>query len=51
MEIKLKQFVVVPNQNNKKCLTEVNMGTPTAIATGVMTEDQFWMLGTMRLFK
>lgn len=32
-------------------LTEVNMGTPTSLATGVMTEEQFWMLGTMRLFK
>lgn len=32
-------------------LTEVNMGTPTSLATGVMIEEQFWMLGTMRLFK
>ena len=32
-------------------LTEVNMGTPTALATGVMTEDQFWMLQTLELFK
>jgi len=32
-------------------ITEVNMGTPTSLATGVMTEDQFWMLGTMELFK
>lgn len=32
-------------------LTEVNMGTPTALATGIMTEEQFWMLGTMRSFK
>ncbi len=32
-------------------LTEVNMGTPTALSTGVMTEEQFWMLGTMRSFK
>lgn len=31
-------------------LTEVNMGTPTSLATGVMTEEQFWILGTMRLF-
>ncbi len=30
--------------------TEVNMGTPTSLATGVMTEEQFWMLGTMDLF-
>ncbi len=32
-------------------LTEVNMGTPTSLATGVLTEDQFWMFETMRLFK
>ena len=32
-------------------ITEVNMGTPTALATGVMTEEQFWMLGTLGLFK
>lgn len=32
-------------------ITEVNMGTPTALATGVMTEEQFWMLETMGLFK
>jgi len=32
-------------------ITEVEMGTPTALATGVMTEEQFWMLGTLELFK
>ena len=32
-------------------LTEVNMGTPTALATGILTEDQYWMFDTMRLFK
>lgn len=31
-------------------LTEVNMGTPTALATGVMTEEQFWMLEQLELF-
>ncbi len=31
-------------------ITEVEMGTPTALATGVMTEEQFWMLETMDLF-
>ncbi len=31
-------------------ITEVNMGTPTSIATGVMTEEQFWMLSEMELF-
>lgn len=32
-------------------LTEISMGTPTALATGVLTEDQFWIFETMRLFK
>lgn len=31
-------------------ITEVSMGTPTALATGVLTEDQFWMFSTMKLF-
>lgn len=32
-------------------LTEVNMGTPTALATGVLEEKDFWMFETMELFK
>jgi len=32
-------------------LTEVSMGTATALSTGVMTEKQFWIFGTMELFK
>jgi len=32
-------------------LTEVNMGTPTSLATGIMKEKQFWIFETMRLFK
>lgn len=32
-------------------LTEVQMGTPTSLATGVLTEKQFWMLETLKLFK
>ena len=31
-------------------LTEVLMGTPTALATGVLTEDQFWMLSQLEPF-
>jgi len=31
-------------------LTEVPMGTPTALATGVLTEDQFWMLSQLKRF-
>ena len=32
-------------------LTEVRPMTPTALATGVLTEDQYWMLDKMELFK
>lgn len=32
-------------------LTEVNMGTPTALATGIMSEEQFWYFEQMELFK
>lgn len=32
-------------------LTEVKMGTPTALATGVLEEKDFWMLETMELLK
>ena len=31
-------------------LTEIPMGTPTSLATGVLTQEQFWMLGTLKLF-
>lgn len=31
-------------------LTEVNPMTPTALATGVLTEDQFWMFEQFNLF-
>jgi len=32
-------------------LTEVEMGTPTALATGILTENQFWMLSQLNLYK
>ena len=31
-------------------ITEVAMGTPTALATGVMTREQFWMLSQLKLY-
>lgn len=30
--------------------TEVSMGTPTALATGVLTEEQQWMFDKMKLY-
>lgn len=32
-------------------ITEVEMGTPTALATGILTEDQFWMVSQLKLYK
>lgn len=32
-------------------LTEVDMGTPTALATGIFTENMNWMLSTLKLYK
>ena len=32
-------------------LTEVKPMTPTALATGVLTENQFWIFENMRLFR
>lgn len=32
-------------------LTEVDMGTPTALATGVLPEEYFWMFKKLELFK
>lgn len=31
-------------------ITEVKMGEPTVLATGVVTEDQFWMFETLDLY-
>lgn len=47
----LEQWEVPHHLYIDEGITEVNMGTPTALATGVLTEDQFWMLGTMGLLK
>lgn len=30
-------------------MTEVDMGTPTALATGVLKTDQFWMFSKLKL--
>ena len=47
----LKQWDIPHHLYIDEGLTEVNMGTPTALATGILTEDQYWMFDTMRLFK
>lgn len=32
-------------------MTEVDMGTPTALATGILKREQFWMLSQLKLYK
>ena len=32
-------------------MTEVSMGTPTALATGVLPENKHWMLSTLKTYK
>jgi peptidyl-tRNA hydrolase len=32
-------------------MTEVDMGTPTALSTGILREDKWWMLEKLRLYK
>lgn len=46
----LEQWGIANHLYIDEGITEVNMGTPTSLATGVMTEEQFWILGTMELF-
>lgn len=47
----LEQWKVSHHLYIDEGLTEISMGTPTALATGVMREDKFWMLETMKVFK
>jgi peptidyl-tRNA hydrolase len=46
----LKQWQIPHHLYIDEGITEVSMGTPTALATGVLTEDQFWIFETMKLF-
>lgn len=47
----LKQWDVHHHLYIDEGITEIPGGTATALATGVLTEDQWWMLSQMRLFK
>ena len=47
----LEQYKITHGLCVDEGLTEVDPMTPTALATGVLTEDQFWMFETMELFK
>ena len=47
----LEQWDIIHYLYIDEGITEVEMGTPTALATGVLTEDKFWIFETMRLYK
>ncbi len=47
----LKQWEISYHLYIDEGLTEVHMGNPTALATGVIPQDKFWIFETMRLFK
>ena len=47
----LKQWEIPNHLYIDEGITEVNMGTPTSLATGVLKEKDFWIFQTMRLFK
>jgi len=47
----LKQWNISHHLYLDEGITEVSMGTPTALATGILSEDKFWMFKTMKLFK
>ena len=32
-------------------ITEVDMGTPTALATGVLTPEYYWMFSQLKMFR
>ena len=47
----LKQWKVPHHLYIDEGITEISMGTPTALATGVLPEDKHWIFGTMKMFK
>ena len=46
----LKQWRIPHHLYVDEGITEIPMGTPTALSTGVMCEEDFWMLSTMKLY-
>ena len=47
----LEQWKVPHHLYIDEGLTEVKMGTPTCLATGVITKDKYWMFETLELYK
>ena len=46
----LEQWDVVNHLYIDEGMTEVDMGTPTALATGIIPEDKQWMFSTLKLY-
>lgn len=46
-----KQWNIVHHLYIDEGHTEIPMGTATAFSTGILTEEQFWMFFTLRMFK
>ena len=47
----LDQWGIINHLYIDEGITEVEMGTPTALATGILTEDKFWIFENLRLYK
>lgn len=47
----LKQWDIPHHLYIDEGLTEVDSFTPTALATGIITEDKFWIFENLKLYK
>ena len=45
-----KQWKIIHHLYIDEGMTEIEMGTPTALATGIIKPDQQWMLSHLKLF-
>lgn len=47
----LQQWNIIHHLYIDEGLTEVDSFTPTALATGILTEDKFWIFEQLKLYK
>lgn len=47
----LKEWKIPHHLYIDEGITEIPMGTPTALATGVLPESKHWVFSTMKMFK